>query len=128
VVRAGCPRVLDYSKRRAPFWKLREEITFYLLNEDRAAEFMKVVALQRIGAQGFPGAGANLELADVLRLEATKAVKEYGRSAIPWLSWPTQVEEEQASKANMASEARELIDAWIQRFEPENGEALRAES
>lgn len=89
---------------------------------------MKVLALQKIGLQGFPGLGANIELAEALRLEATKAVKEYGRSALPWMKWPTKEEEDQASKAHMASEAQELIDAWIQRFEPENAEALRAES
>ena len=97
------------------------------IDEESSAEFMKVVALQRIGLQGFPGLGANLELSEALRLDAIHAVKEYGRYSMPWMKWPTKEEDEQAQKTRMAAEAQELIRAWIKRFEPENAGAPRVE-
>ena len=126
-IRAGCPRTLDYRDRGAQFWAVKEFLVKYLVLEERGAAFAQLSALQRIGFQGFPGLGVNMEVAETLRQDASMAVRAYGRRLLPWVKWPTEEDEKKVAAAEMAAESQELIDAWIQRFEPENAVAKPAE-
>jgi hypothetical protein len=122
LVRVGCPRILDYKERSQPFWNVKEKLAHYLFIEDRKISYVGMAVSQRIGAQGYPASGFSVDVAKQLMKDAHAAVTSYGRLVLPWATWPTDKEIEQHEKAAMAEEAQELIDAWIQRFEPENAQ------
>lgn len=99
-----------------------------LLTDEYTAEFMKLLALQKIGMQGFPPPGANPETVDYLRGDAIAGVKEFGRSIMPWLPWPTPEQVQKSQEDQLAGGAQELIDAWIRNFDPDNADAYKATS
>ena len=107
------------------FWELKEHLVHGFLQDGYSTEFLKLLAVQKIGLQGFPPTSVNAELVEQLRSDAINGVKEVGRHLMPWLPWPTPEQVKHSEETQLASQAQPLINAWIRNFDPDNAEAYQ---
>lgn len=95
----------------------------HILEKERVCEFMKLGVQQRIGLQGYPSKDVVVEACEALRKDAAAAIFALGREYLPWMKWPSPEEIQAMQKGSLVEESKELIEAWIRHFEPENVEA-----
>lgn len=96
----------------------------YLVEKDEIARLLHLRAHQAIGLQGYVGPDVVAEVFDASRASAHEAVLDYSRAAMPWVKWPTEEEAKAMRNNSLKKESKELIEAWIRYFEPENAGAL----
>ena len=87
------------------------------------SQVMYLGTLQAIGLQGYPSKDVIAEAHDAMRRAASAAVIEYGRGLMPWVEWPTQEETKKLREGELVNSSKDLIEAWIRHFEPENATA-----
>lgn len=96
----------------------------YLLEKRETAQLLLLRAQQAIGLQGYIGPDVVTEVFDASRSNAHEAVLDYSRVAMPWVKWPTEEEARAMRNSALKQDSKELIEAWIRYFEPENVGAL----
>ena len=96
----------------------------YLVEKEEVARLLLLRAQQAIGLQGHVGEDVIKEVFDASRSSAHEAVLDYSRVAMPWVKWPTEEEAKAMRNNALRQDSKELIEAWIRYFEPENAGAL----
>lgn len=92
----------------------------YLAEKRETARLLHLRAQQAIGLQGYVGPDVVTEIFDASRANAHEAVLDYSRVAMPWVKWPTEEEARAMRDSVLKQDSKELIEAWIRYFEPEN--------
>jgi hypothetical protein len=108
------------TSRKRPWHEIREALVLFLIEREEFNKLLHLKAQQAIGLQGHIGDDVVKELFDLTRADAHDAVLSYGRSALPWIKWPTEEEAKAMRTDELRKDSRELIEAWIRYFEPEN--------
>jgi hypothetical protein len=112
------------TSRKLPWARLREELVLHLVEKREIAQLLLLRAQQAIGRQGYIGPDVLTEVLDISQANAHEAVLDYSRASMPWIKWPTEEEAKAMRNSSLKQDSKELIEAWIRYFEPENAGAL----
>lgn len=121
IIRAGCPRRLNYRRNaRGHLGDVREFLVYHLIEEARHIEVYRALSYQKSALQGYPGQAVNTEFVSQVRARAIQGVQDFGKALLPWENWPTPEEVEKARGNELVSGSVDMVRAWIAHFDPEN--------
>jgi hypothetical protein len=125
LVRLGTPTTINYEGyRQKPFWRIREKLSCYLLERELHEKSCFAHTIRAACSQGFPSKDFNVDLFKEIQTLTQRAVRIYTKAVMPWLE-DSDLSSEEDLKAELLGEAPAMIEAWLERFEPENLQAYR---